>query len=938
MADPVVTTPANHPTRQFVYGQLSAANRQKADNVAAFMMAVQIIDGMPAEQRRTAIQKLNNGDWTGAVGDAARAVGAPIGWVAGQVSAGAAQVQSLAVQNGITGAGTLDIIGRFGSGALSVPETLAGIPPAMIADAKRYFAQERVGVAGRVWGTNPITEAAAREFGTAYASALQVRQNSHVVQPFFNGVRSNEWATYLSAGFSYLANYVSYAFNYYIMGDKSATPPDFGGLVQESRQKDDMPFVANALLSAGTIAGIKVTPALAQNVTQGGTAVLKDGSRVNAPAADQFGAAPLTPAAEQTSAGAVLGKGLMDHLQTPQGFAGAVVGSYVVAKVAPPAAHVAAVVGKATLNGAAATTGFVVKNAANAALGASSVVPDAAGVLLRVAAAPFPSSAKDIKAATMALEKDALKVGKEAANVAFPFMQRFGAGYDAAVKAGADAYKAERLAGVSADVFARAASGLDNRSVMMRVGDSLRGASNRLFDVSRSVGDVSVGLSSGIDDVTRAIKLKPSVVLLDDAKIAAKQAAAEAVAAQEAGREAARAAGLGRFSKDYAAVVKAGSEAYMAAAKAAPEMVKETVEVAKLVDAAEGTRSAGKMFKLGKIGGIFGGFFVAGGAATYAKAHGATGAQALDLGADIGPISGELNALRKGRPTEAALRLVDEVPLLGVSANLALRPLARGLGADVDPSAKEAIESLLKDTRTHREKIEAVLPVKADAAMPAVVKTLVEARAAIEASRVDAMVPYGRTARKGRVDGPDTNAKRTAYDAAYAHAAGNVEASIYLQEKAGIITGRGMEARRFDATMDALGTPPAQTATMHPQIRELIVLNREHAKLEAMAYGPKAGLGDASATVPDAAKIAAARKELEQVEARISTIYDKAKGNLELSSYLDRLSDPALAKTAAALLLDSVTGGIADEQLRGNIRPNAPMTANSTAIGAVIPH
>lgn len=148
---------------------------------------------------------------------------------------------------------------------------------------------------------------------------------------------------------------------------------------------------------------------------------------------------------------------------------------------------------------------------------------------------------------------------------------------------------------------------------------------------------------------------------------------------------------------------------------------------------------------------------------------------------------------------------------------------------------------------------------------------------------------------------------------------------------------RSPELQQFDRTYDALGKLAASQHVPH-EIRELATLRMRRETLEEQAYGAASTTPRTSASgMPDWSARDNARRELQRVEAQFEERYAAVQGNPQLAGALNGLAgeQPVQAAVPAGTprLSDSVTGGVSVD---GTQRPNAPMTANSVGLGAVM--
>lgn len=148
---------------------------------------------------------------------------------------------------------------------------------------------------------------------------------------------------------------------------------------------------------------------------------------------------------------------------------------------------------------------------------------------------------------------------------------------------------------------------------------------------------------------------------------------------------------------------------------------------------------------------------------------------------------------------------------------------------------------------------------------------------------------------------------------------------------------RSPELQQFDRTYDALGRLAA-SQHVPSEIRELATLRMRREALEDQAYGAASMTPRTSASgMPDWTGRDTARRELQRVEAQFEERYAAVQANPQLAGLLNGLAgeQPVQAAVPAGTprLSDSVTGGVSVD---GTQRPNAPMTANSVGLGAVM--
>lgn len=135
--------------------------------------------------------------------------------------------------------------------------------------------------------------------------------------------------------------------------------------------------------------------------------------------------------------------------------------------------------------------------------------------------------------------------------------------------------------------------------------------------------------------------------------------------------------------------------------------------------------------EFGRRAGVVGGLVV-GGVLAY---EGASAAD-ITLGAAEAAIPGVASAaaLAEGRPTESAIRGIEEFPLIGLAATELARPLARFAGFDVDPSIGQLLlnrERSIDPQQAQFIRIFDALPRSADESMSPEAASLVEMKQAI---------------------------------------------------------------------------------------------------------------------------------------------------------------------------------------------------------------
>lgn len=192
-----------------------------------------------------------------------------------------------------------------------------------------------------------------------------------------------------------------------------------------------------------------------------------------------------------------------------------------------------------------------------------------------------------------------------------------------------------------------------------------------------------------------------------------------------------------------------------AEAKKVPSEAQPVAATGHMATAGEAPRSLTEEF--GKRAGVIGGLVV-GGALI---AEGAEAKQvALGVAEATVPGVSSAAALTEGRPAEATLRAIEEIPIAGLAATEVARPLLQGAGVDVDPSIGQMIidkatqQSPASPEQQEFMRVYDALPNEASPDMPPEVATLAEHKGMISQAEaiLDRTKPSDMIARSNAQD------------------------------------------------------------------------------------------------------------------------------------------------------------------------------------------